>query len=98
MYYLVAFIIVVMTLFLVYTFYPQINTIVKQNLIPSQNVIHIKKEMEDLDHSSNPEPPKKEEISVFSKINAQMNELLHLPIDFLYKLIDIYVTPLFYNI
>jgi len=98
MYYLVAFIIVVITIFLVYKFYPELNNIIKQNLIPSQNVMHIKKEMKDLDNSSNVDLSKKEELSPFSKISTQITELLYLPFEFLTKLLNIYVSPLFYNI
>lgn len=98
MYYLVALIIIVVGIFFVYNFYSQIDAFIKKHIIPSQNVINIKKEMRDLDSSSNEEssPPQEENDSKFTKISNEITELLDLPIDFLYKSLVSFGTPLFY--
>lgn len=103
MYYLVvAIIIILIGIFLLYRFYPKIDEFIKKHFIPSQNVIYIKKEMKDLDTSSNTELPKKEEeeepLSQFTKISNQIVDILYLPVDLLYKSAISYGTPLFYNV
>ena len=98
MYYLVAILIILIGVFLVHKFYSQIDEYIKIHMIPSQNVINIKREMSDLDSSSNEEhsPKEEESLSKFTKISNEINELVHLPIDFLYKSAVSFGTPLFY--
>jgi len=98
MYYLVAFILILIGFFLIYKFYSQIDEYIKKHIIPSQKVIDIKKEMNDLDGSSNEEnsSSKDENLSKFTKINDEINNLLYLPVDFLYKSAVSFGTPLFH--
>ena len=97
MYYLVAFILIVIGFFLIYKFYSQIDEYIKKHIIPSQKVFDIKKEMNDLDSSSNQEiSPKDENLSKFTKIIDEINKLLYLPVDFLYKSAVSFGTPLFH--
>jgi predicted PurR-regulated permease PerM len=98
MYYLVAFILILIGFFLIYKFYSQIDEYIKKHIIPSQKVIDIKKEMNDLDGSSNEEnsSSKDENLSKFTKINDEINKLLYLPVDFLYKSAVSFGTPLFH--
>lgn len=98
MYYIVSIIIVLTGLFLIYKFYPQIDSFIKQHIIPSQKVINIKKEMRDLDSSSNEKspPPPDSILSKFVKITDQIKEIAHLPLDFLYKSAVSFGTPIFY--
>jgi predicted PurR-regulated permease PerM len=97
MYYLVEFILILIGFFLIYKFYSQIDEYIKKHIISSQKVIDIKKEMNDLDSSSNEEnSPKDENLSKFTKINDEIKNLLYLPVDFLYKSAVSFGTPLFH--
>lgn len=79
-------------LFFIYKFYSKIDGIVKKYIIPSQHVKQIKQKMKDLESEK-----KNDENSYFSKIMEKIHEILYLPIDFLYKLMNIYEKPLLYN-
>jgi hypothetical protein len=98
MYYLVAFIVSVIIIFSIYNFYPNISSFIKNNFMPSQNMILIKKKMRDLDSSLNREIPREKKPSQITNIISEINEIFYLSADFLYKLIITYVTPIFYNI
>ena len=93
--YIIAIIIVLSILFLIYTFYPKINSLIQKNIIQHENINQIKKEMIDLDNGI-------EENSSTSlqnnKITEEISNILYLPIDFIYKLLITYGTPIFYNL
>ena len=90
--YIIGIIIIIITIFFTYKFYPKISGLIKQYIIPSQYVKQIKQQMRDLDQpidiktENNP-----------SQISKTINEILYLPIDFLYKLSITYGTPIFHT-
>lgn len=86
--YIIGIIIIIITIFFTYKFYPKISSLIKQYIIPSQYVKQIKQQMIDLDESTEDHP---------SQITKTINEILYLPIDFLYKLLITYGTPIFYT-
>lgn len=90
--YIIGIIVIVIVLFLIYKFYPKINTLIKKYIISFQYVKQIKQQMKDLDE---PIIEKKENPP---QITKTINEILYLPVDFLYKLIITYGTPIFYTI
>lgn len=90
--YIFTILFIVIVLFFIYKFYSKIDSIVKKHIIPSQHVKQIKKKMKDLENEK-----KNNENSYFSKIMKKIHEILYLPIDFFYKLIITYITPLQYN-
>lgn len=92
--YLIIIIISILILFLIYTFYPKISNIIQKYIINNENVNQIKKEMRDLDNDIEEIPSPVEN----SKITEKISDILYLPIDFIYKLIITYGTPIFYNL
>jgi len=84
--YIIGLIIVFIGLFLIYKNYSKISDFIIKNIIPNQNVIQIKQQMKELD-----EPKKEEPEFHFSKT---INEILYIPIHFLYNLLITYGTPI----
>jgi uncharacterized membrane protein (DUF106 family) len=89
---IIAIIFVLSILFLIYIFYPKINTLVQKHIISYENINEIKREMKYLNDEIEEIPPQN------SKIMENISDILYLPIDFIYKLIITYGTPVFYNL
>lgn len=87
---IIGLLIIIAGLFLIYKFYNKINDFIIKNILPSQHVKQIKHLMKDLDE--------KGEKSKNHKILETLDEIIQIPIIFLYKLMVTYVTPIFYNI
>jgi sortase (surface protein transpeptidase) len=96
-YYLAAIIIIIITIFLIYKFYSKIDNFIKKNFMHSQNVMEIKSEMKTID--SKMESSKKDENKPYQIqiVLDKVNEILYIPVDFLYKLGISYAVPLFYT-
>jgi len=94
--YIVALIVITIGLYIIYKSYTKIHSYIEKTIIPSQNIKEIKKEMQLLD-SSNTIHTEEDQAMKFSKITDRVDELLYLPIDFLYKLFLSYVIPLYYT-
>lgn len=90
--YIITIIVILSILFLIYTFYPKINNLVQKHIINYENINEIKMEMKYLDDEIQEKPPQN------SKIMEKISDILYLPIDFIYKLIITYGTPVFYNL
>lgn len=90
--YVITIIVVLSILFLIYTFYPKINNIVQKHIINYENINELKIEMKYLDNEIKEITPQN------SKIMEKISDILYLPIDFIYKLIITYGTPIFYNL
>ena len=87
--YIIGIIIIIITIFFTYKFYLKISGLIKQYIIPSQYVKQIKQQMRDLDEPITENNP--------SQISKTINEILYLPVDFLYKLSITYGTPIFHT-
>jgi predicted PurR-regulated permease PerM len=92
---IIVLIIVILVIYLLYEFYPKINTIVQKYIISPQNVERIKKKMIYLENN---EIIQNNESVQNNEILENINEILYLPIDFIYKIVITYGKPLFYNL
>lgn len=70
------FIISILIIFIVYQFFPKIDSIIKKYL-PSQRVIDIKSDMKSLDNNIN--------ITKTDSINDKLDNIIFMPIEYLYR-------------
>lgn len=89
---IIGLLIIITGLFLIYKFYNKINDFIIKNIVPSQHVKQIKHIMKDLEEGEKGEKGKNH------KILETLDEIIQMPIIFLYKLMVTYLTPIFYNI
>jgi len=95
--YIIALIVIIIGLYIIYKSYPKIYSYIEKSIVPSQNIKEIKKEMQLLDSSDTIHTEEHQGMK-FSKITERIDELLYVPIDFLYKLFLSYVMPIYYSI
>ena len=80
--FILFFIVVIIILFLVFKFFPKLDSILKQYL-PSQRVITIKSEMNHLDKISKENNIPEQNIS--DKIIGNLNRIAFMPFEYLYR-------------
>lgn len=82
--FIIFFLIFITILFLVYRFFPKLDSFLK-NYLPSQRVINIKSEMNNIDKTMKNSQQNSTDQTINEKIIEHINKVVFIPINYLYR-------------